>query len=159
MHVVLYVSDTSPLPPHLHPVFLSCYYSYVLFDLHRKTNRYTYAGTAEEMFGKRGKMWVDWVLIVDSIGVCVGKLVLISNQLNVTLYRLAQNYDSFPPILYNKVFLLSVISVFVLLPLSLKRTLHELRFASLFSILCILYLFTGEHHPHFFSYLIVFTST
>ena len=52
-----------------------------LFYIKGKTNRHTYAGMAEELFGNKGKMWVDWVLIVDSLGVCIGKMVLIGKIL------------------------------------------------------------------------------
>jgi hypothetical protein len=39
--------------------------------------RFTYAGMAEELFGIRGKQWVDFVQILYSVGAIVGYMVLI----------------------------------------------------------------------------------
>jgi amino acid permease len=96
---------------------LSCF---SLFDLHRKTGRLTYPGMAEELFGLRGKQYVDLIQVLYSFGAITGYMVLIGNQLTVSFTRLHDSFPSMPEFLMRRDTVISVVAILVILPVREK---------------------------------------
>mmetsp|Transcript_13276 Transcript_13276/g.46410 ORF Transcript_13276/g.46410 Transcript_13276/m.46410 type:complete len:458 (+) Transcript_13276:54-1427(+) len=102
-----------------------------------RTGCSTYEEITRHLFGPRWASFVEWNIIA----ICFGTGVAYCKTLHdfVTPLVIVTNISSYAPWMTSTVALI-VVWLFLLLPLSLVDSMNELRFASLFGVITIIYL-------------------
>jgi len=104
-----------------------------------ESNHQTYEELAFHAFGRKFAYFMEANMIFFCFGTAVGYMITVGDLSSdtVSLFAVKGEWYSF---LFSKTFIMLVITIGVLLPLSCLDSINKLRFASAFGVSCILFL-------------------
>ncbi|KAI9490783.1 transmembrane amino acid transporter protein-domain-containing protein [Zychaea mexicana] len=106
---------------------------YMLILAGKRAGIYKYAVLVEHVMGRFGYHFLNFMIVVQAGGGCISYFILLGDTIPVLLDRYLPQY----PILSNRAFFVTAISMICILPLNMRRSIGSLARWSIVSVMCL----------------------
>ncbi|KAI7861621.1 transmembrane amino acid transporter protein-domain-containing protein [Spinellus fusiger] len=106
---------------------------YIMIIAGQRLGIYKFAQLMEAVMGRAGYHFLNCVIVIQSGGACLGYFILLGDTLTV----LAQRYLPHIPLLAHRVFVVGLVSVLLILPLNMSRSIGSLARWSVVAVCCL----------------------
>ncbi|KAI9264847.1 transmembrane amino acid transporter protein-domain-containing protein [Phascolomyces articulosus] len=106
---------------------------YMLILAGKRAGVYKYAVLVEQVMGRFGYHFLNFMIVVQAGGGCISYFILLGDTIPVLLDRYLPQY----PLLSNRAFFVTTVSLICILPLNMRRSIGSLARWSMVSVMCL----------------------
>ncbi|KAI7860543.1 transmembrane amino acid transporter protein-domain-containing protein [Circinella umbellata] len=106
---------------------------YMLILAGNRTGIYKYAVLVEHVMGRFGYHFLNFMIIIQAGGGCISYFILLGDTIPLLLDRYLPQY----PLLSNRAFFVTAVSLICILPLNMRRSIGSLARWSMVSVMCL----------------------